>query len=284
MKLVDLSGQRFGKLTVICREGANSRHQPTWKCQCDCGNVTVKSGFDLKRGKLPSCGCADAEAKSKGRLEDLTNKKFGHLTVIERVNDIGESAKWLCECDCADHNRIVVFGNNLKRGHTTSCGCERKRITTESHTKHGYHHTRIYSVYSKIKDRCYNPNTPCYKRYGGRGITMCDEWRDNPAAFCEWAYANGYKEDAKYGECTIDRIDNSKGYSPDNCRIADERVQANNRRSNKYHTYNGETHTIAEWSRILNVPTTTMVGGLLNGVPFEHYVNDYKPRNTHPKK
>ena len=113
---------------------------------------------------------------------------------------------------------------------------------------------------------------------------MCGEWMNDPGSFMEWAEAHGYDENAKYGECTVDRIDNSKGYSPENCRIVNEQVQANNRSTNKYVTYNGESHTVAEWSRILGVNKGTLNSGLWAGVPFEHYVKDYKPRNTHPKK
>lgn len=286
MKFVDLTGQRFGRLLVL--ERAENQFSPKgqqrtmWKCKCDCGNVVERSAPNLKNAKHPSCGCWKNEITSKTKLKDLTGQRFGRLTVLRRNDDGKQPIRWVCKCDCG--KEVIVIGNNLVRGHTTSCGCYRDEIRPQYRFKHGYTKTRAYGVWNKIKERCCNSKNPSYPRYGGRGITICDEWKDNPQAFIEWAYANGYREDAEYGETTVDRIDNNKGYSPDNCRIADAQTQANNRRTNKHITYNGETHTVAEWSRILNVSLSAITSGLLNGVPFEHYVNDYKPRNTHPNK
>lgn len=249
MQINNLQGLKFGRLTVL--EKAESRKTPNgcivtmWKCQCDCGNIVYRSQQNLRNTKYPSCGCWKKELTSERKLEDLTGQRFGRLTVIERAETTNVSTKWKCRCDCG--NECTVIAQNLKRGHTVSCGCYRTEVRPTQRYEHGYHHTRIYSVYGKIKDRCYNPKNPSYHRYGGRGITMCDEWLNNPKAFCEWAYNNGYKEDAAYGECTIDRNDNNKGYSPDNCRIVNEKIQANNRRSNLLIEHNGETKTLAEW-------------------------------------
>ena len=109
-----------------------------------------------------------------------------------------------------------------------------------------------------MKGRCSQRNNPDFKRYGSRGISVCDEWRDNPVAFIEWAYANGYREDAEYGECTVDRIDVNKGYSPENCRIVSEKVQANNRRTNRWIEHNGEEKTMAQWADDLHMKPTKL--------------------------
>lgn len=257
MKLQDLTGQRFGRLTVIKRAEnkiSPKGHQTTmWICKCDCGKIVEKSSIRLKSTEVPSCGCYTKELVSKIRVHDLTGQRFGKLVVLRRsMEEPTWPTKWVCKCDCG--NECVVLGGNLrKEGHTTSCGCVREQLRKKLRYSHGYRHTRIYSVYSKIKDRCYNPNTPCYPRYGGRGITMCDEWKDNPGSFCEWAYANGYREDAEYGECTIERIDNSKGYSPENCRIATLKEQCNNRRTNVFIEHNGETKTLAQWREYFGI-------------------------------
>lgn len=106
---------------------------------------------------------------------------------------------------------------------------------------HGGKGTRLYAIWKAMKTRCYNPNVAAFPQYGGRGIAICDEWRDNFPAFREWSFANGYAD-----SLTIDRIDNNKGYSPDNCRWVTYKEQANNTRRNIVVTLKGETGTVAE--------------------------------------
>ena len=121
--------------------------------------------------------------------------------------------------------------------------------------------TRLYKVWRNMKVRCDNPNCKEYKYYGGRGISVCEEWNDF-IEFQKWAYANGYDENAKRGECTLDRIDVNKNYEPSNCRWVNMKVQCNNRRlwgTNTHNhkmitwTYKGETHTVREWSEITGI-------------------------------
>lgn len=109
-----------------------------------------------------------------------------------------------------------------------------------------------------MKGRCYNPNNPEYHLYGGRGITICDEWLNDCSKFYKWAYENGYDENAKKFSLSIDRIDVNKGYSPDNCRWADAYTQANNTRKNVYYELNGEKHTLAEFARMFNIKYSTL--------------------------
>ena len=250
MELKDLTGQQFGRLTVIKREATsitpNGTKRTMWLCQCVCGKTVIRSSQNLRNTPVPSCGCYVAEKSSKRRLIDLTGMRFGRLTVVGRTSEIGKGlVKWHCKCDCG--NECDVIADNLRRLHTISCGCYREEIRPTLAYKHGMRHTRIYDLYDKIKDRCYNPNNPRYERYGGRGITMCDEWYNDRMAFFEWAYKNGYDENAEYGDCTIDRIDNNKGYSPDNCRFVDIKVQSNNRATNLIIEHNGEKKTLAQW-------------------------------------
>lgn len=115
--------------------------------------------------------------------------------------------------------------------------------------RHGLCGTRLYRIWSLMKDRCTNPNSQEYRRYGGRGVGVCDEWIHNVKSFCDWAMANGYRDDL-----TIDRIDNDGNYCPENCRWVDMRVQSNNRRTNHFITHEGQTLTIAEWARRTGIP------------------------------
>lgn len=276
MQMNDLKGLRFGRLTVL--EKAESQKTPNgtvrtmWKCQCDCGNIVYRSQQNLRNVKHPSCGCWKNELTSERRLEDLTGQRFGRLTVIERAETTNVSTRWKCICDCG--NECTVIAQNLKRGHTISCGCYREEVRPLQQFKHGYRHTKIYGVYCGMKDRCYNPNNPRYKDWGGRGITICDEWLKNPQAFCEWAYSNGYKEDAAYGECTIDRIDTNGNYEPSNCRwITNEEQQRNKRNSIKME-YNGETHTMREWAEILNIPYNKITMAHRKGKSIKDILND----------
>ena len=179
----------------------------------------------------------------------MIGKKFGRLTVLkdtlERKN---KHPIYKCICDCG--NIVYVKGCHLRSGHTKSSGCLRHE---KYNLKHGKRYTRLYKIWLNIKQRCNNLNNPRYKDYGGRGITICDEWLNDFMAFYNWSVKNGYRDNL-----TIDRIDNNKGYSPLNCRWATINEQANNTRSNVYLTYDGKTQTMKEWVNELNVPYGTI--------------------------
>ena len=173
---------------------------------------------------------------------DLTGKRFGRLIAAHPVEDRGKGrVTWLCKCDCG--NDAVILNYNLLNGHTLSCGCLQRERAKEHATNHGLSGTRLHRTWAHMKERCTNPNVRNYCDYGGRGITICDEWLTFEP-FAEWALANGYTNDL-----TIERIDNSKGYSPSNCRWATPFEQASNKRSNHLFTFNGKTDTITNWAR-----------------------------------
>jgi len=171
---------------------------------------------------------------------DLTGRRFGRLKVKRMANyRKGKRVVWTCECDCG--NIIDIPGIYLtKKNGTKSCGCICK--------KHGMFGTRIYNVWHSMKQRCYVKNHISYKNYGGRGIKVCDEWQEF-TPFMDWAYANGYDENAERGECTLDRIDPNGNYCPDNCRWATAKEQSNNKNANVYLEYKGVIDTLSNHAR-----------------------------------
>lgn len=167
---------------------------------------------------------------------------------------------WECLCDCG--NIATVAGYDLRSGNTKSCGCYARDMSTQSNLKHGSYGSALYKTYYNMKNRCYNPRYYLFQHYGGKGVTVCDEWLgdDGFSAFAAWANANGYKRGL-----SIDRIDNSKGYCPDNCRWSNMVTQQNNRTNNRLITVNGETHTMAEWARISGMHYCTIQKRLASG-------------------
>ena len=160
-------------------------------------------------------------------VKDLAGQRFGRLTVIMRQGATPQRlSTWLCRCDCG--NECVTCRTCLIAGRTRSCGCLNIERIKERRTTHKKIKTRLYGVWANMIQRCTNPKHNRYHRYGGRGITVCDEWRNSFQAFYDWAMANGYDENAPRGQCTIDRIDNDKGYNPHNCRWVDAKTQRHN--------------------------------------------------------
>lgn len=216
---VDLTGRRFGKLTVVSYAGSSY-----WDCKCECGRETTVLGARLLDGQTKSCGCLRHVPYS---LNDLTGMRFGKLV----VRDYMGGSKWLCDCDCG--RETVVATHALSSGGTKSCGCLAHEKTVARNTTHGESGTRLYRVYRGMINRCYNANTDAYASYGGRGIKICDEWLSDFLAFKKWAYASGYDPDAPRGKCTINRIDNDGDYCPDNCEWTDSKSQRANQRQRR---------------------------------------------------
>lgn len=195
--------------------------------------------------------------------------KFGHWTVIgEAVKGSGYHKNYLCQCDCEEKTRKYVDEQNLKRGLSLSCGCVTKVKAAQRFTRHGLSKKRLFHVWVGMTGRCYNQTNTRYKDYGGRGIAVCPEWKNDFVAFYEWAMATGYNEDAKYGECTLDRINVDGNYEPDNCRWVSIKKQSNNRRNNIYITYSNETHTVTEWSKITGISRATLTQRYRKGLPL----------------
>lgn len=185
---------------------------------------------------------------------DLVGKKFNKLTIVKRVNnDKHGNSCWLCKCDCG--NTTIVPANELKRDGVKSCGCFRKQFAKQRasaiklHKKHGKQQTRLYNIWAGMKQRCYYRYSIGYKNYGGRGITICDEWLNSFENFYIWAIQNGYKDNL-----TIDRINVNDNYQPSNCQWVDNLEQQNNRRNNIKIFYSNKTQSLSDWARELKIP------------------------------
>ena len=202
------------------------------------------------------------------RYRGITGAKYGRLTCLEYIgSNKYRRALWRCVCECG--NETVVEAASLFSGNTKSCGCLRREAGTRSATiynsqhRHGQVGTPIYHSWAKMKERCLSSNCPSYKDYGGRGIKICNEWLEFKP-FYEWAIANGFKEGL-----TIERIDNNGNYEPGNCRWATMLEQANNKRSNRTITHNGQTKTVIQWSRELGVSASAIYQRIASGWPSD---------------
>jgi hypothetical protein len=197
-------------------------------------------------------------------FKDLTGKKFGRLMVIKLYNKkqmykngkkCGFEYYYLCRCDCG--NEKVVRSYALTENMTKSCGCLHKEIvrtkTREKNIKHGMSKSDLYKKWSGMKSRCYNKKENNYHIYGQRGIKICAEWVNSFESFYKWAIENGYKK-----ELSIDRINVNGNYEPSNCRWVTWQQQQNNKRTNHFLEYNGQKHTIAEWSKITGIKRQTI--------------------------
>jgi hypothetical protein len=189
------------------------------------------------------------------RFQDLTGQVFGRLTAISYDGMVENRAAWVCRCECGQN--VVVLGKNLKQGLTQSCGCLHREMLKTSCVTHGNARlgkvTREYQTWVRMIDRCENANYKDFHRYGGRGITVCERWRESFEAFL-----------ADMGERpsddhSIDRFPDTNGnYEPSNCRWATKKEQANNRRSNVKHLVNGQMLCVPDIAKILNVPESLL--------------------------
>jgi hypothetical protein len=266
-KRIDLTGQRFGRLTVLsfsearCR-GKEKHPRAYWLCLCDCGKQKVLCAQDLRQRATKSCGCLKLQhARELGRVNggkrprtDIVGQQFGRLTVISFSNYPNKRPHWLCECDCG--NQKIVTGLNLKSGHTRSCGClhtensnrqalARRGIPASNRT-HGKSRTAAYRSWASMTQRCENPKRPGWEDYGGRGIKVCERWRRS---------FSDYEEDLlrilgpKPPGMSLDRIENDGDYEPSNVRWATQKEQVANQRKRKRIDAFTEAELIAELKR-----------------------------------
>lgn len=191
---------------------------------------------------------------------DLTGQRFGKLVVIREDGKLGQYTAWLCRCDCGNEKRVRT--NTLRAGSTKSCGCGIVEATRKRTIKYSIRNNKLYHVWYGMIDRCKNPKHKFYHRYGGRGISVCNEW-ENYESFAEWALRNGYSEGL-----SIDRINNDGNYEPSNCRWTTMKKQHNNTSQCRYETINGITKSVSEWAEEYGVKHGLVLHRLARGIPI----------------
>lgn len=197
----------------------------------------------------------DMAERNKQRMKNYDGIQFNNVTVLKR-DHLDEKGKYwfLCRCGCG--KEFQIRGSEI--GRIKSCGCKTNEILSDKQKTHGESKTRLYGVWRRMIERCYRVKHKSYKDYGGRGITVCDEWKNSYEEFRKWSVQNGYDKNAGYMECTLDRIDVNGNYEPSNCRWISMKKQCNNKRNNNILSYNGETHTMSEWAEITGINVHTL--------------------------
>lgn len=191
------------------------------------------------------------------KVIDISGQKFGRLTVVSfagykiQGKSNHKTSAWKCKCVCG--NEIVVTKSLLKSGNTKSCGCLKSENNRKTWTKHGLCNTRLYKIFSMMKDRCYNKNSKAYMYYGGKGVSICDEWLNDFQVFYNWAIQNGYNDNL-----TIERMDVNGNYEPNNCKWITQSEQTRNRTNTHFILFNDEKYTLTELSNKLGVSRTTI--------------------------
>lgn len=215
--------------------------------------------------------------------KDMTGLRFGRLVVIEIAEKAthGKCLKWRCKCDCG--NDFIAYGARLRSGTTQSCGCLQRELSSqrlsERMTTHGNSKTRLYKIWSCMKNRCTNSNYTHYNCYGGRGIKVCAEWENSFELFHEWAIHSGYSD-----ELTLDRTDVNGDYTPSNCRWISMKLQGNNRRNNHWLTYKGETLTLTQMAEKYGIAPYALSGRLNIGWSIEKAIETPVRKRKAPTK
>ena len=189
------------------------------------------------------------------KKRDLAGQKFARLTVVQTGPTYGKKTRWFCHCDCGAWTLVTT--SHLVTGQTKSCGCAKSESGKVSYTKHGLAHSKAYQVWHAMVQRCYRETCRSYPRYGGRGIKICERWH---------RFENFYEDMGNPPKSySLDRIDNSLGYSKENCRWATWKEQQNNRRSNRYHEISGERLTLSQIAMKYDIKYSTLKSRISRG-------------------
>ena len=256
MGLIDIAGQRFGKLVALEYVG-----KERWRTICDCGNEYIVYGQSLRKGLTTHCGCSKSKRLGKPK-RDLTGQKYGRLTFVSYAG----KSKWVVKCDCGTIKTIQSY--DVLKGLVVSCGCYHHEIMkgrVPVNRTHGLAHTPIFNIWAMMKNRCTNPNCNRHQYYKDKGIKVCDRWLGENG-FENFVHDMGERPSPEH---SLDRIDNNGDYCPENCRWATYKEQSNNQTSNVILEHNGEKKTLAQWCDFYDFDYKLAHARLRRGFAFE---------------
>lgn len=257
---IDLLGHRFGRLTVVAHAGKDKNKHTIWTTRCECGAPRVVSTQELRGGTAKSCGASSCRTIREALQ---VGQRIGRLTVAGRAEDglrRGER-RWDCICDCGA-KKTIDQGHLLAKNGTRSCGCLTIEAVKKANTTHGQLKTPEYRAWRNMLGRCENKAHNSYFRYGGRGISICDRWKD----FNKFVEDMGSRPSPKH---SLDRIDNEGNYEPSNCRWATDSEQLRNTSSNLWIEWNGERRTAVEWAEKLGIKVRHIYDRIYSGWEVE---------------
>ena len=266
---IEMKGRTFGRLKVLERHHSTPK-KVFWTCQCKCGKITVVDGWSLRSGETQSCGCLQRERAVEVGRKDMTGQTVNGIKVLEVDHkDNRNQLYWKCVCPYCG-NIFVTRGSAIRNGHAKSCGCYNKI----SNITHNMSYSRLYHIHQGMIKRCYEPKSDSYPNYGGRGITICDEWLNigmtpqeiqksgNPGFqhFMKWALNSGYADNK-----TIDRRDVNGPYAPWNCRWLTNAEQQLNKRNNRHINDGEETLVWSEFCKKYHLDPTYVGNKIYKG-------------------
>ena len=268
-------GKRFGHLTVIGEAPKTHEYSNRFLLQCDCGKIIEEQPARVINGHKKTCGrgCPICKSLQGNHVDfsDYIGKQKNELTVIEIVSEHG---KTMLKCKCSCGKETLVLPYQFKNGEIKSCGCLRNTLFKETNgrSKHP-----LYGIWRQMMQRCYNEKSKIYRRYGGRGIYVCEEWHDF-FKFVEWSDSVGGRPEGY----TLDRRDNNGPYCPENCRWATMKTQNINKSDNIVIEYNGRTQTLVEWAKELGINWVTFHNRYVRGWRIERMMTE--PVHTKPDR